>query len=52
MVGPRATRRAIAMATRAYPIILVFAIFAGALVATTALRLAIWLAVMAFKSAY
>jgi len=39
----RATRRIMATAKRAYPVILVFAIFAVFLAATIALRLAIWL---------
>jgi hypothetical protein len=39
------------MAKRAYPVIFVFAIFATLLVATIALRLAIWLPISAIKSA-
>jgi hypothetical protein len=36
-------RWTVAMAKRAYPIVLIFALFATALAATIALRLAIWL---------
>jgi hypothetical protein len=39
------------MAKRTYPVIFVFAIFATLLVATIALRLAIWLPISAIKSA-
>jgi hypothetical protein len=35
---------------RAHPIVLVFAIFAGVLIATTALRFAIWLPIAFLKS--
>jgi hypothetical protein len=51
MAWLRAARRGVAMAKRAYPVIFVFAIFATLLVATIALRLAIWLPISAIKSA-
>jgi len=44
-------RWTVAMAKRIYPVIFVFAIFATLLVATIALRLAIWLPISAIKSA-
>jgi len=47
-----ALRWTVAMAKRAYPVIFVFAIFATLLVATIALRLAIWLPISAIKSAF
>jgi hypothetical protein len=40
---------AIALAKRAYPAVLVFAIFATAVVAIIALRLAIWLPIYGIK---
>jgi hypothetical protein len=43
MVWLSAARWTVAMARRAYPIVLIFALFATALAATIALRLAIWL---------
>jgi hypothetical protein len=45
----RAERWAIASAKRAYPAVLVLAIFATAVVATIALRLAIWLPIYGIK---
>ena len=46
-----ALRWTVAMTKRAYPVIIVFAIFAIIIVATIALRLAIWLPISAVKSA-
>ena len=43
MVWLSAARWTVAMARRAYPIVLVFALCAAAIAATIAIRLAIWL---------
>jgi hypothetical protein len=51
MAWLRAARCSVAMAKRAYPVIFVFGILATLLVATIALRLAIWLPISAIKSA-
>jgi hypothetical protein len=45
----RATRRAVGKAERAYPILLLVAIFGAVLVATIALRFAIWLVALGFR---
>ena len=47
----RLARSCAAIVKRAHPVIFVFAIFATLLVATIALRLAIWLPISAIKSA-
>jgi hypothetical protein len=47
---PRAVARIVALAKRVHPIILVFAFFAGVVVATTALRFAIWLPIAFLKA--